>query len=57
MLMAEKFLQLKLTLGEVSFSSIGLPYFQRKKGGQFTTVTYVSVLSTLISQITNRPID
>jgi len=24
-----------------------LPYFQRKKGGQFTTVTNLSVLSTL----------
>ena len=28
-------------------SSIGLPYFHRKKGEQFTTVTYLSVLSTL----------
>jgi len=28
-------------------SSIGLPYFQRKKGVQFTIVTYISVLLTL----------
>jgi len=28
-------------------NSIGLPYFHRKKGGQFTTVTYLSVLSHL----------
>jgi len=27
--------------------SIGLPYFHRKKGEQFTTLTYLSVLSTL----------
>ena len=28
-------------------SSTGLLYFQRKKGGQFTAITYLSVLSTL----------
>jgi len=28
-------------------SSIELPHFQRKKGGQFTTVAYLSVLSAL----------
>jgi len=28
-------------------SSTALPYFHRKKGEQFTTVTYLSVLSTL----------
>jgi len=28
-------------------SSVKLPHFLRKKGGQFTTVTYLSVLPTL----------
>jgi len=28
-------------------SSIKLPHFHRKKGGQFTIVTYLSVLSIL----------
>jgi len=32
---------------------MGLPYFQRKKGEQFTTVTYLSVLSTL-NKSTNK---
>ena len=39
-------------------SLIWLTYFNRKKGGQITTVTYLSVLSTLKrSQMTNSPID
>ena len=37
--------------------SIKLPYFHCKKGGQLTSVSYLSVLSTLRSQITIRPID
>jgi len=30
-------------------TSTELPHFQRKRGGQFTTVTYLSVLFTLKS--------
>jgi len=44
----------------LSISSIELPHFYRKKGEQFTTVTYLSVLYYylhLISQMSIRPIN
>jgi len=35
-------------------SSIGLPQFHLKKGGQLATVTYLSVLSTLHKSNNNQ---